>query len=269
MNDLIPKLIDITREAAEEALKIYNTADFGIEHKEDKTPLTEADRRSNIVITEGLEKLHSDIPVISEENQSIPYKERKNWDRFWLVDPLDGTKEFIKRNGEFTINIALMEDGHPVLGVVSAPVKGIIYYGMKGEGAFGLPAGGGQQEKIHVPSAPDIERIKAVASRSHFSEKAKLLMEALDAEMINAGSSLKFVTVAKGEADFYPRFGPTHEWDTAAGHAIAEAAGAVVCGLDGQPLSYNKEDLRHNGFLVSNPRIKDRVVKEIAKVLKS
>ncbi len=258
---MIEELIGLIRKAGEEVLEVYDAGkNIGLEYKDDNSPLTEADRRSNNTITEGLKNLTPDIPVISEENRSIPYEERKNWGKFWLVDPLDGTKEFIKRNGEFTLNIALIEEGEPVFGMVSIPAKGMIYYGSKGEGAFSLSLTSEKTEKISNKDAVRAGKLKAVASRSHLSEKANLLVEALGADMVNAGSSLKFILVAKGEADFYPRFGPTHEWDTAAGHAIAEAAGAVVCGLDGKPLEYNKEIFKHDGFLVCTPSIKDKVI---------
>ena len=262
---IIEELIGLVRKAGEEVLEVYNAEEnIGLEYKDDDSPLTEADRRSNSIITEGLKSLTPGIPVISEENRSIPYQERKNWDKFWLVDPLDGTKEFIKRNGEFTLNIALIEKGVPVFGIVSIPVKGMIYYGSKGEGAFSLSLTSGKTEKIFNKDVVQPDGPKAVASRSHLSEKTKILVEALGANMVNAGSSLKLILVAKGEADFYPCFGPTHEWDTAAGHAIAEAAGAIVCGLDGNPLRYNKEIFKHDGFLVCTPSIKEKVIKQIS-----
>jgi 3'(2'), 5'-bisphosphate nucleotidase len=265
-DSIISGLVELIRRAGEEVLEVYDAADIGLEHKDDKTPLTEADRRSDAVITEGLKALTPDIPVISEESRSIPHEERKDWERFWLVDPLDGTKEFVSRNGEFTLNIALIEGGSPAFGMVGVPVKGMIYYGSTDKGAFGLPAGGGEKERISVKGRRRGEKLVAVASRSHLKEETKEMIKALDGEMVNAGSSLKFVLVAKGEADLYPRLGTVHEWDAAAGHAVAEAAGAVVCGLDGKPLVYNKETFKHDGFLVCAPEIKDRVIEAIKRV---
>ncbi|MEA3489716.1 MAG: 3'(2'),5'-bisphosphate nucleotidase CysQ [Candidatus Omnitrophota bacterium] len=262
---MIHELTDLIRKADEAVLKVYDAADFGVEYKEDDSPLTEADRVSNSIIIEGLRGIAPDIPVISEENAEVPYGERKKWKRFWLVDPLDGTKEFIKRNGEFTINIALIEEGDPVLGMISVPVQRKICYGSSGKGAFCVCDPGEKARSISVSTAD--RNPVAVVSRSHLSEKTAKLIRILDAETIGAGSALKFTLVAGGEADIYPRLGPTWEWDTGAGHAIAEAAGAVVCGLGGQSLVYNKEKLKHDGFLVCVPALKDRVLAEIRKVI--
>ena len=264
MNDLIPKLIDIAGKAGDEILRVYAKAEHGVEYKEDKSPLTEADKASHLVITEGLRALTPDIPVISEESVEVPYSERKSWRSFWLVDPLDGTKEFIKRNGEFTVNIALVKGRMPVFGMILIPVRGRLYYGGDGVGAFRMDFAKGTAERIRSGS-PARKPIAAV-SRSHLSEKTKKIVEGLDAETVTAGSALKFTLIAEGEADFYPRIGPTWEWDTAAGHAIAEAAGACVSRPDGQELIYNKVSLKHDGFVVCAPGFKDRVIAQIAKI---
>lgn len=262
---MIPELVDIIRKAGKAILEIYDTSDIGVEYKEDNSPLTKADRASHSIILEELRAFRPEIPVISEESAEIPYEKRKEWNRFWLVDPLDGTKEFIKRNGEFTINIALLEEGAPILGMIMIPVRGAIYYGGRGTGAFRISSLEAKAEQIKVCGGE--RRPVAAVSRSHLSEKTSRILEDLGADAVNAGSALKFTLIAEGDADLYPRLGPTWEWDTAAGHAIAAAAGAVVCGLDGQPLRYNKEILKHEGFLVCSPALKDRALEEIAKVL--
>jgi len=265
---MIERLINIVRKADAAILEVYNSAETGIEYKSDSSPLTEADRRSNNIITEGLREHFPDIPVISEENKAVNFAERKVWEKFFLVDPLDGTKEFIKRNGEFTVNIALIENGIPVIGVISVPVKGSIYYGVKGQGAFRV---GGEADPPEPVMCPRVtagqERFVAAVSRSHLSGKTEEIVRGLGAGTVSAGSALKFVMVAEGKADLYPRLGPTWEWDTGAGDAIAGAAGASVCDLVGRPLGYNKESLKHDGFLVCRPEIKDRILLEISKVI--
>ena len=265
---MIEQLISIVRKADAEILEVYNSADQEIEYKADDTPLTEADKRSNKTITDGLREYFPDIPVISEENETVSAAERKTWEKFFLVDPLDGTKEFIKRNGEFTVNIALIENGIPVVGVISIPVKGLIYYGEKEKGAFCVRGKEPSSEPVTCLSiSTGTDRLIAAVSRSHLSGKTEEIIKRLDAGTVSAGSSLKFMMVAEGKADFYPRLGPTCEWDTAAGEAIAGAAGAVVCDLSGRPLKYNKESLKHDGFLVCNSELKDRILAEISKVV--
>lgn len=264
--DIISGLIEVVKKAQEEVLRIYDAADMSVEYKADESPLTEADKSSNFIITEGLKSLLQEVPVISEENAEVPYGQRKMWRRFWLVDPLDGTKEFIKRNGEFTINVALIEDGAPLFGVVAVPAKGMIYYGGKSIGVFSVGAEGNDKPSKLERAGRKNMKITAACSRSHLSEKTKIIVSKLDANMVSAGSALKFVLVAEGKADFYPRFGTTWEWDTAAGHAIAEAAGKSVTGLDGKTLLYNKETLKHEGFLVCAPEIKDKLLAEIARL---
>lgn len=236
--------------AGEEIMKVYSR-EFGVQYKEDSSPLTEADTASHRIIEEGLLALAPDIPIVSEEGAGVPYSARKEFRRFWLVDPLDGTKEFIKRNGEFTVNIALIEGAVPVLGVIYVPAKGTLYYGEKGRGAFRQERGGApvRLERTHLPPESPV---RAVVSRSHPSPEVEEFLKAYNvASSLEAGSSLKFCLVAEDRADIYPRFGPTWEWDTAAGHAIAEAAGCTVTMPDGSPLTYNKESLKNPGFVVS------------------
>ena len=257
------EIIDIAKKASEEILKIYEEVDLAVEYKEDNSPLTKADKVSNSLIMEKLSTLTPGIPIVSEESENIPFEERKKWDKFWMVDPLDGTKEFIKKNGEFTVNIALVENSLPILGVVSIPAKGLIYYGSKTEGALRLEKE--KEEKIEPFKG---KRLPIVAvSRSHLSEKTQEMLKNMEAEVISAGSALKFTLVAEGKADLYARLGPTWEWDSGAGHAVAEAAGAVVCDLEGNPLQYNKENLKNSGFFVSSPGFKEKALSEIQKVL--
>ena len=247
-----------------EILEVYGTA-FSVDVKEDKSPLTEADRRAHNRIMEFLSA--TGIPVLSEEGKSIPYSERRHWKQFWLVDPLDGTKEFIKRNGEFTVNIALIENGVPVSGVIYVPVKDEMYLGIEGKGAFKIS----EYSKIHA-SNTDLEDLLSkgiklpidtgrttfsmVGSRSHMSDETLEYLEKMkqqhgEVDMVSMGSSLKLCLVAEGVADVYPRFAPTMEWDTAAGQAIATNAGCLVTGQDERtPLRYNKENLLNPWFVV-------------------
>ena len=246
---MLSSVIEIARKAGEEILRVYGES-FGVSYKEDRSPLTDADRNSNTVITGELSRLFADIPVISEEDALAPYEARKKFRRFWLIDPLDGTKEFIKRNGEFTVNIALIEERVSVLGVVYAPAKGLLYYAAKGEGAYKVSGGG---SPIRLPRRELVEgEIRVVSSRSHPSPRAEEYLKRFRIkENVHAGSSLKFCVVAEGGADLYPRFGETTEWDTAAGQCVAEEAGVLVVGLDGERLIYNKESLIQPGFIVS------------------
>ncbi|MEX0731671.1 MAG: 3'(2'),5'-bisphosphate nucleotidase CysQ [Aquisalimonadaceae bacterium] len=246
-------IIDLAVEAGHAILAVYNGPDFSVETKDDNSPLTAADRASHAVIDQGLRALTPEIPVLSEEGRDIPWQERRHWQRFWLVDPLDGTKEFIKRNGEFTVNIALVENGQPVFGVIFAPATDTLYVGARGEGAW-RRTGKGPREPISVRSPAAGEGHAVVKSRSHPSgELAAYLENVQVAESVPVGSSLKFCAVAEGRATLYPRFGPTMEWDTGAGQAIVEAAGGKVVKADSpdQPLSYNKENLLNGFFIVS------------------
>jgi 3'(2'), 5'-bisphosphate nucleotidase len=201
--------------------------------------------------------------VLSEESTQISYIERQSWQRFWLVDPLDGTKEFIKRNGEFTVNIALIENGQPVLGVVYAPVLDVCYYAARGLGAF--VKRGEVSQLICVQPHTAGQPVKVVASRSHSDERTTELLKQLgDHECISMGSSLKLCLIAEGVAHFYPRLGPTMEWDTAAAHAVVNEAGGIVCDLNGDELSYNKPDLHNPYFLVMPARDKLQRISNVA-----
>ncbi|MDH4226612.1 MAG: 3'(2'),5'-bisphosphate nucleotidase CysQ [Deltaproteobacteria bacterium] len=267
-NFLLKECVETALEAGEAVLGVY-ASDFNVELKDDKSPVTEADTAANAIITGRLFK-HSPHPVITEEGATIPYQVRKSWKRFWLVDPLDGTKEFVKRNGEFTVNIALMENGAPVLGAVYVPVKRACYFGGPGIGAYRLEASGvsfGSMDEmlkasVKLPCVSKGERVKIVASRSHMSKETAEYLEAArklhgDVDTVNAGSSFKFCLIAEGSADIYPRFGPTMEWDTAAGQAVAEGAGAEVLDYSTKkPLVYNKEDLKNPWFIVKRKDVK-------------
>lgn len=247
--DLIKK---IAVQAGNAILKIYYDEGLSqeIEHKADNSPLTLADMASNQVIVDGLRNNFPEIPILSEEGRHISFSEREAWNRFWLVDPLDGTKEFIKRNGEFTVNIALIEDGYPVLGIIYAPVPDTIYVGDVIRHECYKITGEGISRSLQV-NHKNGGRI-AVGSRSHASqEEADLLVQFDVNETISVGSSLKFCMVAEGKADIYYRHGPTMEWDTAAGQAIVEAAGGTVQSMPtGNRFSYNKENLLNGSFLV-------------------
>ena len=242
----------IATDAAQRILDVYNSP-FAVEHKEDKSPLTQADRAAHELICARLAVLTPDIPVLSEESAKIDYAVRVAWSRYWLVDPLDGTKEFIKRNGEFTVNIALIENGQPVLGVVQVPVTGVLYLGVRGQGAWKE-----QQGQRRAIRARDYcgGRATVVASRSHRGEALDKFLVQLEAregsyDTASLGSSLKICMVAEGAADIYPRLGLTSEWDTAAAHCVAESAGGRVLQLSGEPLIYNKPDILNPWFLVT------------------
>jgi 3'(2'), 5'-bisphosphate nucleotidase len=249
---MLDALVEIAREAGRAILEVYDS-EFDVSYKEDSSPLTVADRRSHEIISARLGALDPVYPVLSEEGRDIPYEERMGWERFWLVDPLDGTKEFVKRNGEFTVNIALIEGTSPVAGVLHVPVKGLTYFARKGGGAF-LKEGEGQPIRITTSEIPP-DGYRVAASRSHGSEELDRLLSRLDVkERVSRGSALKFALVAGGEADFYPRLGPTWEWDTGAGHCIVDEAGGAVLDWEGNPLLYNKKILKHEGFLAISRR---------------
>lgn len=241
LSKLIDPLLALSIAAGEKILEVYRKEDFAIEYKDDESPLTLADQKSHAVIVEGLKRL-SDLPILSEEAADIDWAERRGWDQYWLLDPLDGTKEFIKRNGEFTVNIALIDRGQPVLGVVYVPDKEILYYGVKGGGAYKIVGRGGEAAAIHVAEPPSEDRQwKIVGSRSHQSEAFKSFVEQFNnPEIVSMGSSLKLCLVAEGVADLYPRLGLTSEWDTAAAQAVVEAAGGSVINWE------TKKDLRYN-----------------------
>jgi len=253
------QLKKIASDAGDEILRIYGQ-EFMVDIKEDKSPLTEADRASNIVIQKAISVLFPDIPILSEENRQQDYSERKDWSKFWLIDPLDGTKEFISRNGEFTVNIALIENGYPVFGMVYIPVTGRGYYGVADMGAFSYLRDGADTA-IYASNHKPEDHINVVGSRSHMDDKTLEYVEKLKPSfagitLVSKGSSLKFCMVAEGYAACYPRFGPTMEWDTGAGQAIAEAAGCRVMRADTHKrMSYNKENLLNPSFIVAAPDI--------------
>ena len=231
-------MLDVARAAGRAIIEIYARADLGVETKADQSPLTAADRAAHDVITAGLTRLAPAIPVWSEESAGIDWNTRRHWPEFWLVDPLDGTKEFIKRNGEFTVNIALVREHKSVLGVVHAPVLARDYYGHENGGAF--RSDGGEPGKPIVVRSPALPPLRVVGSRSHRDGSLDAVLTRVgDHTLLAMGSSLKFCLVAEGAADFYPRLGPTSEWDTAAAQAVLEAAGGAVLDLAGQPLRYN------------------------------
>ncbi|MCF6157500.1 MAG: 3'(2'),5'-bisphosphate nucleotidase CysQ [wastewater metagenome] len=277
--------VTAAKEAGDAILKVYNS-DFSVEQKEDDSPLTLADKQSHEIITEHLSQMKHHHGhhyfLLSEEGKDIPYTERKDWEYFWLIDPLDGTKEFIKRNGEFTVNIALIHHGQPVLGVIYAPVPDVFYFAAKGAGAYKLPdcdkrlngywlegennntLEGLKKISRKLPltdgqsTAPDSSSsVTIVASRSHLSKETEDYISGLKQRyrnigLISTGSSLKFCLVAEGMANIYPRFAPTMEWDTAAGQAIVEEVGGKVIEFEtGKPLQYNKEKLVNPWFIAS------------------
>lgn len=247
----IQKIINISKLAGDEILKIYNDeSQFNVvDYKADDSPLTIADKKSHEVIAQNLEDLYPHTPLLSEEGKDIPYEIRKYWSDFWLVDPLDGTKEFIKRNGEFTVNIALIEEGYPVLGVIYAPVLDVFYYAIENEGAYKLK--GNKNTNLRI-SRRETENLTAVRSRSHASpEEDEIYKKYQVTEFTSVGSSLKFCMVAERKADLYYRHGPTMEWDTGAGQAIIENAGCRMINIKTRErFSYNKESLLNPGFLV-------------------
>ncbi len=246
---LLEAAVGIAHRAGEAIVEIYEQADLGITTKSDDSPLTRADLESHRIIVAGLTELSSEIPVLSEEAAAAPFADRQGWSRFWLVDPLDGTKEFIRRNGEFTVNIALIEAGAPVLGVVYAPTLDRMFTGIVGHGAW-RRNGAAEPEPIQV-TGPGPGPLVVAASRSHAGPHLQAFLASLpEHELISMGSSLKLCLAAEGRADLYPRLGPTMEWDTGAAHAVVAAAGGDVLDFDGQPLSYNKEDLHNPWFIV-------------------
>ncbi|HET9680088.1 MAG TPA: 3'(2'),5'-bisphosphate nucleotidase CysQ [Gammaproteobacteria bacterium] len=246
---LLEPLHTIATDAGRAIMAIYDT-DFTVMDKADDSPLTQADLAAHRIIVDGLRELTPDIPVLSEESADIPWAERQRWDSYWLVDPLDGTKEFIKKNGEFTVNIALIQNHQPVVGIVYAPALGVTYLGCEGVGAY-RQRDDGEPEAIQVAQTGR-KPMKVVASRSHRGGKLDAFLQALgEIDTVPIGSSLKFCLVATGEADIYPRLGPTCEWDTGAGHCVAQAAGAHIVAVDGEPLRYNsKESFLNPEFMV-------------------
>ncbi len=241
MNNLLKGISDICRDAGAAILEVYEREDLGIEIKADESPLTAADLAANKIIMAGLERLAPDIPVLSEESDAIDFSVREKWQRYFLVDPLDGTKEFINRNGEFTVNIALIEDTVATLGAVYVPCKDILFTGILGEDSAFMESDGKREAIKTRPLSQD--EITVVASRRHGSETMQQCMTALEKRFKvstqGVGSSLKFCLIAEGKADLYPRLAPTSEWDTAAAQAVVEAAGGLVVDAEFNPLRYN------------------------------
>ena len=278
----IEDIVSIAKTAGDAIMEIYDK-DFTVDYKDDKSPLTEADLKSNEIIVKGLEALNStfntkhstfqSIPIMSEEGKEIPYEERKDWEYYWCIDPIDGTKEFIKKNGEFTVNIALIHKDTPVLGVVYAPALGDMYFAKKGQGAFkavlSATSSGLRKEELKeavrlplVTNTSPEKSLVVVASKSHLSEETQEFIEVVarsteHVTRISKGSSLKLVMVAEGSADIYPRLAPTMEWDTAAADAIVRESGKMTYQYDQRPttndqrpLKYNKENLLNPWFVV-------------------
>jgi len=244
----LKQIKNIAKISAKEIMKIYKK-DFTIEYKDDKSPLTQADTKSNEIICEALKKLYPNIPILSEENKQIEYKNRKNWEYYWCIDPIDGTKEFIKKNNEFTINIALVHQNIPVLGVVYAPAMDMMYFAKQNEGAFL------NGQKLPLQKNENLsQKMFVVASKSHLSPETQEFIDNLDTkevEQVSKGSSLKLCMVAEGTADIYPRLAPTMEWDTAAADAIVREAGKMTYQFEtDMPMLYNKENLLNPWFIV-------------------
>lgn len=245
---LVSRIVSIAREAGDAIMEVYGRDDHGTTQKADDSPLTLADRAAHHRIVGRLREEGGGLPILSEESESVPFEERGSWRSFWLVDPLDGTKEFIKRNGEFTVNIALIRDGRPVLGVVHTPALDTTYWAAEGEGASKREADGSER-RIGV-SDYRATGLRVVASRSHAGEVMPRFLDALgNPESLSKGSSLKFCLVAEGTANLYPRFGPTMEWDIAAAYSVVTEAGGTITDLEAQPLAFNKPDL-HNPYFV-------------------
>ena len=242
----------LARQAGDEILRVYSGETMEVALKADQSPVTEADRRADAVIVNGLQAMNPDIPRLTEESAQEPFEKRKEWERFWLVDPLDGTKEFIKKSGQFTVNIALIEAGKPVLGVVWAPAIELCYWGAQGQGAF--KSSGGKTIPIRTRKA-DPDKLAMVASKDHAGPQVEALKKRFPGcQLKSMGSSLKLCLVAEGDADLYLRDGPTMEWDTGAAQAVVMEAGGVVLKWDGEregeALRYNKENLLNPQFLV-------------------
>ncbi|MEM1080102.1 MAG: 3'(2'),5'-bisphosphate nucleotidase CysQ [Pseudomonadota bacterium] len=252
----IPTLLDACQHAADAILDIYQQPDLGIQQKQDLSPLTLADMASHRILSEALAALTPDIPVLSEESNAITFEQRRQWPRLWVVDPLDGTREFIKRNDEFTINVALVEHQQATLGVIAVPVEQTAYVGLA-ESKQAFKFDGHRQSQIIQTRRPCPGKPIVLGSRSHGNPVNEAYFKQLQQsfgqiDRIGAGSALKFCKVAEGSADFYPRFGPTSEWDTAAGHALVEAAGGRVWLADGRALRYNaRSSLLNRSFLVA------------------
>jgi 3'(2'), 5'-bisphosphate nucleotidase len=248
--DLLPGVLDAVTAASTAILTVYASAGHEVEYKADDSPITRADRAAHDVLSTRLVQLAPEIPLISEEAAAThDFAVRRGWREHWLVDPLDGTREFISRNGEFTVNVALIRDHEPVLGVVAAPALGLTYYAVRGHGAHRVE---GQTPPTAIRVRPAAEPLVIVGSRSHRGDSLDALLARIGPhELRPMGSALKFCLVAEGSADFYPRLGPTSEWDTAAAQAVLEVAGGAVTMLDGLPLRYNRRDTLLNPSFIA------------------
>lgn len=243
------RVIEIAEQAGAAIMQVYASG-FDVEHKADDSPVTTADLAAHRLIVQGLSQLTPDIPVLSEESAQVAWETRRQWSRYWLVDPLDGTREFIKRNGEFSVNIALIDGGAPVFGVVQAPVTGLVWHAERGVAAYRRE---GMRQDVISTRVPPAVPLRVAASRSHRSERTQTLLSRMgEIELIGQGSSLKFCRIAEGTLDVYPRLGPTSEWDTAAGQCVLEAAGGVLLAADsGLPFQYNQRSRLLNGDFVA------------------
>ena len=259
MDIKIEDIADIALKAGDVIMEIYKK-DFSVVYKNDDSPLTEADKKSNEMICSRLKEMYSDIPILSEENKEIPYEIRKNWEYYWLIDPLDGTKEFIKKNNEFTVNIALIKKDRPIMGAIYAPALNLLYYAEEGKGSFKIDEKG-QKHKLPIYNKKPNNIIKVVSSKSHSNIKTEGFIDNLHrqydkVELLSIGSSLKICLVAEGIADIYPRLGPTMEWDIAAGDIIASESNKKLFKYEeGKPLDsfkYNKENLVNSWFVVKD-----------------
>ena len=243
------EVIRLAQDAAAAILGIYDS-EFAVEHKDDDSPLTAADLAAHRCIVDGLARITPDIPVLSEESaHEVSAAQRRQWTRLWLVDPLDGTREFVKRNGEFTVNIALIEDGVATFGVVQAPVTGQLWHGGATLGAFRREQGSDAALRVRAPA---LSPLRVAASRSHRDERTQAFIDRMgDVEPLGLGSSLKFCRIADGGLDVYPRFGPTSEWDTAAGQCVLEGAGGALFDPQGRPFRYNQRERILNGDFIA------------------
>ncbi len=251
--DRLLEIVSLAEKAGEAIMVVYQKKDFGTTYKEDQSPLTEADMAAHYVIMDGLKTLTPELPALSEESKSVSYTLRRAWEAYWLIDPLDGTKEFVKRSDQFTVNIALVKSGVPVLGVVHAPALNLTYYGAKNLGVFKKVIG---KKAVPISVSDDRSRVLKIAgSLSHGKEALEAFLKKIGPhELVRMGSSLKLCLVAEGAVDFYPRFGRTMEWDTAAAQAIVTEAGGSVTDASGKSLQYNKPDLANPHFFVRGTR---------------
>ncbi len=254
------KIISLAKKAGEKVLEVYNDEEIAVQYKEGDFPLTLADQKSQDIIKNSLKELYPEIPILAEEEKEITYEERKDWPTFWLVDPLDGTKEFVNKIPEFTVNIALIYQNKPILGVIYTPATDVTFTSKIGAGAFKIDSAG-NKERLEIKKEEDINKLKIIASRFHKTKELEDYVEKLkqkykEVDYVSIGSSLKFCLIAENKAHIYPRLAPTMEWDTAAGQLIVEESGGKVIDLKtNQPMLYNKESLVNNYFIVFNKSI--------------